>query len=531
MAKKKKQSPKKVLADHKRVGKKFIPPMAQLGMKEVDYIERIIPELAWIRYFIVTLGERHGIHTALKLIKEASLLETWKGHSKFSFQSAYRRLSEDHWQKLQTRLKEEGILQSCQDALAAFVRCYPTDNAFAGLLGDAQIAAPSDEDIQFARDVVRSLFDRRAKPASAVQSVVLVSELEAGSLKFTSAIRFPDLNAIFSDFESEASQHACSHVRIQTNFIFMFADEEIGNAWARYFWNRGKDLAPIKSEIAISTETYAADAHPLVKFSIDYEKYAWELVDEIWSKLPIDIYADECFSVLGALLARQCNFATTLASNYFLWDFRTGPLFLRAMTDAYIAAAWILKDPTDRARKFILYGLGQEKLRIEHFKSILHKHEPDDRRVFEKVIEGRERWLDNQHFSFLQHVDVGSWSGISTREMAEQAGCINLYNFAYTPWSFVAHGTWNHIASYDAVPSREPLHKYIWQPFNGDFGRHPDIIVNGTKYFDKLCRLLVDAFDLKVSRPLPRQWLRPRLNQLFKEMPQPAEDEQEKDAT
>lgn len=523
MAKRGKRIRKPVLSDHKRIGKKFIPPMAQLGMKEVDYIERIIPELVWIRYFISTLGEHDGIHTALRLIKEADSLQKWEGHSKFSFQSSYRRLTEEHWQKLRARLDKAGIGQLCQDSLGAFVRCYPTDNPFSQLVNHVELESPSDRDIQLARDVVKSLFDRRSKPACAVQSVVLVAELEAGRVKYTSAVRPPDLNAIFSNFESEASQHACSHVRTQTNFMFMFAEKEIGDAWARYFWNRGKDLVPIKAEIEISSETYSPDAHPLLKFGIDYEKYAWGIVDEIWSKLPIDIYADECFSILGALLARQCNLATTLASNYFLWDFRAGPLFLRPMTDAYITAAWILKDPDDRARKFILYGLGQEKLRIEHFKSILDKHEPEDRKMFDKVIEAREGWLNSQHFSFLQHVDIGSWSGISTREMAEQAGCIDLYNFAYTPWSFAAHGTWNHVGTFDAVPSREPLHKYMWQPFNGDFGRHPDVIFNATKYFDKLCRLLVNNFDLQLTVPLPMRWFRARFAELSKEMPQTVE--------
>ena len=139
--------------------------MAQLGMKEVDYIERIIPGLAWIRYFILTLGERDGIHTALRLIKEADSLENWEGHSKFSFQSSYRRLTEEHWQKLRVRLKEAGIGQLCQDSLGPFIRCYPTDNAFSQLV-DLKVEPPSDGDIQLARDVVSSLFDRRAKPAA-----------------------------------------------------------------------------------------------------------------------------------------------------------------------------------------------------------------------------------------------------------------------------------------------------------------------------------------------------------------------------
>lgn len=157
---------------------------------------------------------------------------------------------------------------------------------------------------------------------------------------------------------------------------------------------------------------------------------------------------------------------------------------------------------------------------------MLDKHEPEDRKMFEKVIEVREGWLNSQHFSFLQHVDIGSWSGISTREMAEQADCIDLYNFAYTPWSFAAHGTWNHVGTFDAVPSREPLHKYMWQPFNGDCSRHPDVIFNATKYFDNLCRLLAETFGLQLENPLPMRWFRTRSTTLFKEMQGDSQDTQ-----
>jgi hypothetical protein len=493
--------------------------MGQLGFKEIDYIERIIPELVWIRYLILALGEYDGIRTTLRLIKECASLKQWEGGCRFCLQSNYRRLTVKDWTELRASLGRIEIAARCQNALAPFIRCYPSDNPFANLFGNKTFEPPSTEDIELARKVVSSLFDRRAKEASAVQSVFLVAELDAGTLKYTSAVRPPDLNAIFGDFDSESAQHACSHIRIQTNFMYASSEKEIGDTWARYFWNRGKELVPVSPEIAIPSQTYDADAHPLLKFAIDYEKYAWGIVREIWSKLPVDIYADECFSVLGALLARQCNLTTTLASNYFLWDFHAGPLFLRPMTDCYITAAWILKDPDDRARKFILHGLGQEKLRIEHYKSILGEHDEEDRKRFEEVIEVRERWLNSQHFSFLQHVDIGSWSGISTRKMAEQADCLSLYNFAYTPWSFAAHGTWNHIGCYNAVPSREPLHKYIWQPFNGDHGRHVDVIINATKYFDKLCVLLTQTFKLEMSVPTPNRWLHDRLDQLSKEMP------------
>lgn len=228
--------------------------------------------------------------------------------------------------------------------------------------------------------------------------------------------------------------------------------------------------------------------------------------------------------MIGALLARQCNLAVKLAQNPALWDYHSGPLFLRAMTDCYITAAWICKDRTDRAQKFILYGLGQEKLQIEHLKSVLETLGSEDRKRLEQRIEIQRNWLDGQHYSFLQHVDVGSWSGISTRDMAQEAGCLDLYNFAYTGWSHAAHGTWNHIGRFDTLPSQEPLHKHMWQPANIEHGQHIDVVVQATKYFDELCVLIVGEFELKMEVPNPNAWLEERLDVLFIETPQPKSD-------
>ena len=170
------------------------------------------------------------------------------------------------------------------------------------------------------------------------------------------------------------------------------------------------------------------------------------------------------------------------------------------------------------AQKFILYGLGQEKLQIEHLKVALDTVPAEDREALEQRIEIQQAWLNSQHYSFLQQVDVGSWSGISTREMAKEAGCLDLYNHAYTGWSHAAHGTWNHIGRFDAWPSKEALHKHIWQPANLEHGQYIDVVIQGTKYFDDLCGLIVNEFKLKMTVPRPNDWLGERLNALFSEM-------------
>lgn len=494
--------------------------MAQLGLTEVHYIDRLVPEIAWIGYFLKHLGIKKGIETVVKFIETALNLKDWGKLPEFSLICTYRNLLADDWAELRKQLHDKDIFKECLGSLEPFLRCYPDGNPLADLPKKRIRKRASSKDVKTAREVVSGLFDRRSKHATIVQSVVLYVDIDSGKLKYSKNVPLPDLNSIFIDFGSDEAMRAGAHVRMHLNTVYGVSNGSMSHAWASYFWNRGKELAPLKTEIEIPANYNTSSKHPLVGFGIDYERFAWGMVDEIWTKLPVDIFQDEFFSVIGALLARQCNLAVKLAINSDLWDFQAGPLFLRPMTDCYITAAWILKDRIERARKFILYGLGQEKLQIEHLRSVLDEQEPERRNDLKQVIEAREAWLNGQRFSFLQNVDVGSWSGISTRDMADEAGCLDLYNFAYTPWSQAAHGVWNHIGRFDAMPSREPLHKHIWQPINFDHGREVDVVVNATKYFDKLCRLFVREFGLTIQRPSTFDWVMQRLNQLQTEMEQ-----------
>ena len=81
-----------------------------------------------------------------------------------------------------------------------------------------------------------------------------------------------------------------------------------------------------------------------------------------WHSWEFDPDQTEVHEVVGALLARQVTLATQLAGSPAIWNGHVAPVLLRTMVDAYITLAWILKKPLDRSRKFILHGLGQEKL-------------------------------------------------------------------------------------------------------------------------------------------------------------------------
>ena len=44
--------------------------------------------------------------------------------------------------------------------------------------------------------------------------------------------------------------------------------------------------------------------------------------------------------------------------------------------------------------------------------------------------------------------------------MAEEADCLDFYNYVYTPFSACTHSMWHHIARYNLVQCVNPLHRF-----------------------------------------------------------------------
>lgn len=223
---------------------------------------------------------------------------------------------------------------------------------------------------------------------------------------------------------------------------------------------------------------------------------------ERWKNWKIDLSKPEQYEVIGGLLARQVTLATQLALAPSIWNGHIAPILLRSMADNYIALAWIFGNPEERAIKFVEYGLGQEKLRIEYEKSVLEK-DPDNKKNEElkEVIKFLEKWLESQRFSFLTEVNVGAWSGKSTREMAEEADEKHFYDFVYTPFSAATHNMWHHVARYNLIHCDNPLHRYHRIPIDPDLEIDPDYLYNAAKYLDKAFRLFDEKTGMKVKVP------------------------------
>jgi hypothetical protein len=259
------------------------------------------------------------------------------------------------------------------------------------------------------------------------------------------------------------------------------------------------------------------EINDLLRFMDDYCEIVISGFRERWAKWEIELYNSETYEAIGGLLSRQVTLSVNLAISPTIWNGHIAPLILRSMTDAHITLAWILLDPDQRAKKYILYGLGQEKLYIEHLKN---EDQEDDERV-KRMIEVRESWLNSQRADFLTEVNVGNWAGLDTRKMATEADCSGLYKFAYTPFSGVAHNMWQHISKYNLIPCKNPLHKYHQVADILKIGSDPDYVYRSAKYVDRSFEAFDEKYKLEITTPMPHDWFVEEFNKLHEK---PIED-------
>ena len=197
----------------------------------------------------------------------------------------------------------------------------------------------------------------------------------------------------------------------------------------------------------------------------------------------------QVYEVVGGLLARQATLAKEIAGAPSLWNGHSAPVLLRAMADVHINLAWLILDPPARCLKYISFGLGQAKLELEHRRAEIGSRSPTPQET--AMLEAREQWINRQRATFLQDVDLGKWSGLSVRQMAEEAGCLDFYHYVYVPFSGAAHSMWHHVEPYNLRTCCNPLHRYHRVPEAPMLEPDLDYLLLAAKYWSKSLR----AFD------------------------------------
>jgi len=467
-----------------------------------------MPELIWM----VPIHHHYEASRAIELCLEvvaAAQQTSNQGDSgrNYTFVSSYNGLSKDKAKEVTEILLNRGALSAIRAALDPLFRLYP--DCPMSFLASKQDCVATTQDINWFEPLLEGFFDRRSQSSMIIQANVVYHSSSLGKIKYSKEVEPPDLEAIVADYSSESARKSSAQVRATINAFVGHLFDELNDEWPKYFWRRNLDLAE-RSALKIDLDDlkdYPSEK-PWTFLRQFIENAAAGLVER-WRQLPKNLYEPEAVEVIGALLARQLSIARRLASNPGVWDFHVGPIILRSMVDTHISLAWLLKDPQSRSQKFILYGLGQEKLQVEKLKAGARSN--DD--AVKMMIEAKEEWINSQQYTFLTIVDVGSWSGTSTRSMAEEAGLMELYDHAYVPWSTCAHSMWNHIERFNTQYSSNPYLRHLREPDDLHMKPQIDVLLNAAKYLQRSYDAVDTAFALDVKIEPPWDFLIEALNE------------------
>ena len=229
---KKKQKPKAVLADHKRVGKRFIPPMAQLGMSDVRWVESLAPEFLWLALLHDRLGFSRGAEVA-RLVAEAfkSVAPSlgWCGAM-----STFEQLPETARPSFVSALATRRLQDELGRALGGLHVHYPSHPLAFAMPEEAR------GDLSSLKRVVASLIEWRSDAeAMRAQATAIYMAFTGGWLHIRADSALADFPEVERYPDTEKSQLVASSVRATLNVLTI---QIAATNWPRYFWNRGLEL-------------------------------------------------------------------------------------------------------------------------------------------------------------------------------------------------------------------------------------------------------------------------------------------------
>lgn len=453
-----------VLADHKRNKKKLTPPLLQaLGDKYAPYswTRQLVPEAIWIWLLLESCGVKKGNSAAAALGRVASSVSAEKPSRLFCKTSSFAVLSDRERTQL---LKEIGDpeLEIIRDALSVFFEVFPDSPLV--FLDDGR--APNESARHTFASSLNDLYDRNGRPTALTLATVTWMALDQEKLSMSGEM----LDKVIEDFkniidypQSERSKRAASSFRAGAPMMLMMGEEgfEHDEAWQQYFWSRVGMIGPCMTSFSDPPAEMVPQDDPIGWVIFQYRNAARAELALRLKEWRLDLNNIDMQEVVSALLSRQTALAADLALAPSIWNPNIAPIILRSMADVFIAMAWILKENSnDRARIFIEDGLGAIKLEIAHRKKAAEDGEKSEKEDAEKYIDMLQSWVDSQRLDQLVEVNLGSWSGMTVRAMAEEAGFIDFYNYVYQPFSSTVHSNWFHVSNFNSVTCENPAHRH-----------------------------------------------------------------------
>lgn len=464
---------RKVLTDHVRRGKKFTPPLMEVikqsgGDARIEWLRWGLPELVWMAVVMEDLGPQRACSLFIEAMRAARKAAGEPQGKAFMLASDYSEMCEDG----RRALFDSSTFARIRPSLAKIAKFYPTF-PMAWLAGERAIKEASGDldELRGLGRVVKENMSRRERPAMVLQTAAVVGAAASGALKLH---HLDDPNLIILYPNTGESRRLAASVRALMDFELRRATD---SAWSREFWRQGRRISPCdyptieEPDPPTFDELAAANA-----VGTAFARSVFSEVRNLFEQVAPDLDCPSRPEVLFGLLQRQAQIAADLARLPPMWVSPWGQMANRAMAETLIRLKWLAaRNRAEEFEWFVDYGLGQEKLYVEHLGRLVEQDHPESTTI-EEERQWRIAWLDEQRYTFLQEVDVGGGAHkIDLRKMAEEAGCPDLRSLVFQPLSSTVHGHWNAIGRQNMHRCMNPLHGSHYLPV--EFPRPLDIRV------------------------------------------------------
>lgn len=234
---------KKVLANHKKIRKEFIPPLLQFNnIEPISWINYILPELLWIGLLNDYYGLAEGAELSLSVAKAAFNTKR-KGKTRwFAPTSSYRDLSAIQKKKAIETLRSDHRLDKVKSALlpfALFYEKFPLNFLFENR--NPKFGNESKIMNRLKR-CLSHLFNRRNKASTFVQANAIYIAFCTEIFKVKSGLAIANFPAIERYPQTEESKRIAASVRASLNMFFGSQINYKPTSWPKYFWNHGFEL-------------------------------------------------------------------------------------------------------------------------------------------------------------------------------------------------------------------------------------------------------------------------------------------------
>lgn len=464
----KRGKPNRTLADHEQRGRVLLPPiMAAAGdvAREHSWHREMLPDFLWIALILGRRSDWRAVYSALDVVDRFVPEGPRFADGRLT---TFALVPEGRRPAARAALEREAP-HAFPEAFGHALGLYPACPA-RWLYEDWLATHKSDPErgLPLLRSLVADHTDRfgvqetRLRMAAFSRRVTHGKMSHPGTGVFKLFPRYP--NAL-----TESEQRQVESV-LRATWLAFFGHEAENYPdvlqWPRDFWRRNRELVGCevpyeREEIEMPEEDGPLDPEPLMHASEmtrllqSLDRLGDEL-RELQVESMSDPDSDESSAVLLGLASRMYRLLYALVERPSAWAPEVAGLHLRPLVDTRILVGWLVtrNDPEIFAA-YREYGLGRLKLLREHIKSDLGDDLDDTAR---DMLEYLDRRVNLERDELFQPVNLGSFAGVSPRDMAMEADLKREYDLSYAPLSSDNHGEWPSVRENDTIVCREALH-------------------------------------------------------------------------